>query len=283
VSYSLALVAAAGSAICFGVAAVLEQIGARREKSAVDLDPILLVKLTHQLPYVSGILVGLLGWVMSLIAVRTLPLFLVQGIVASSIAVTVIVARCVLHIRLRPRDRQTILLIFLGLVLLAASASTQTAQPASYAFRVLLAASPFFIAILGILLMQHRNQDRAAVGLAILSGLGFSGTAICGRILIMPNSPISLFFDPIAWALVAYGFISMLLFTIAIQRSSITTINAVAFAVETLVPAAIGVMFLGDRPLPGRWGIMLLGMAIIVASTYQLAQGSGHILAQNEA
>src|SRR3954469_23577154 len=88
VSTAPALVAALGCAVCYGTGSVLEQVGARRERTATSIDPRLLLRLAGQAPYVAGLALDGVGWALSLLALRTLPLFLVQSAVAASIAVT---------------------------------------------------------------------------------------------------------------------------------------------------------------------------------------------------
>jgi drug/metabolite transporter (DMT)-like permease len=137
-SASLALVFALGCAVCYGVGSVLEQVGARRERAATSLDPRLLLRLAKQLPYLAGLGLDGVGWVLSLLALRVLPLFLVQSAVAASIAVTAVVARMVLGTRLGRVDAAAIAVIVVGLVLLAVAAAPDASRPVSAAFRAVL-------------------------------------------------------------------------------------------------------------------------------------------------
>lgn len=54
--------------------------------------------------YLAGVGVDLLAWLLSVAALRTLPVYQVQAVLAGSLAVTVVAARVVLGARLRRVD-----------------------------------------------------------------------------------------------------------------------------------------------------------------------------------
>ena len=269
-STSLALAAAFGCALCYGVGSVLEQIGARREEAATSLDPRLLVRLAGQLPYLAGLGLDGVGWVLSLVALRSLPLFLVQSAVAASIAVTAVVARLVLHTKLDRADLVTIGVIIAGLVVLALAAAPDDARPVGAPFRLVLVLGVPVLAVLAAG-MARAEVGRGALGLAAVAGLAFSGTAIAGRVVAIPDDLVAIVREPVAWALVGYGVMGILVFSIALQRGSVTTTNAMLFAIETVVPTLIGVVFLGDRARAGRWPAMVIGCAATIAGAIALA------------
>ena len=68
--------------------------------------------------------------------------------------------------------------------------------------------------------------------------------------------------DPVALALVAYGVLGILLFATALQRSSVTAVAALVFLVETVVPSAIGLFFLGDHARPHMAAIAIAGIRL---------------------
>ncbi len=269
-SSSLALTAAFGCAACYGVGSVLEQIGARREEAATTLDPRLLIRLAGQLPYLAGLGLDAVGWALSLVALRTLPLFLVQSAVAASIAVTAVVARLVLRTKLDTGDAIAIGVIVVGLIVLALAAAPDDARPVGALFRLLLVAGVPVLAV-GAAALVKVEVERGALGLAAVSGLAFSGTAIAGRVVAIPDDLLQVVREPVAWALVGYGLIGILVFSIALQRGSVTTTNAMLFAVETVVPTLVGLVFLGDRARAGRWPAMAIGCAATIAGAVVLA------------
>ena len=67
------MVAAGAGAVCYGVATVLQAIGARRTPRA-GLHVRLLARLARQLPYVVGLVLDLAGFVLVVVALHSLPL-----------------------------------------------------------------------------------------------------------------------------------------------------------------------------------------------------------------
>jgi len=88
----LGMACALFAALAYGGASVLQSVAARRAESGSGLDPRLMVRLARSVPYVSGLVLDLAAFVASLVALRTLPLFLVQSAVASSVGVTAVIA-----------------------------------------------------------------------------------------------------------------------------------------------------------------------------------------------
>jgi drug/metabolite transporter (DMT)-like permease len=270
VSPSIALAAALGSAVCYGVASVLEQVGARRADTVTSIDPRLMLRLGRELPYVTGLVLDGVGWVLSLVALQTLPLFLVQSAIASSIAVTALVAWVVLGARLTRRELAAVATIIVGLVLLSIAAAPDSARPVGVAFEWTLVAGVFVLVAAGTALARV-DAARGALKLAAVAGLAFSGTAICGRVLQVPARPLDLLGEPVAWALLGYGLLGLLLFAVALQRGAVTTTNAMLFAVETVIPTVVGVALLGDRARPGRWPLMAVGAVTAITGSVLLA------------
>ena len=101
---------------------------------------------------------------------------------------------------------------------------------------------------------------KAGVGLALGAGLSFAGTGIAARQLDVPHVFWHIVTDPVALALVAYGVLGILLFATALQRSSVTAVAALVFLVETVVPSAIGLFFLGDHARPHMAAIAVAGI-----------------------
>ena len=86
VSWLAAVVACLG----YGVATVLESVGARRAAQVAGLTGLALV--VKQLPYLLGLGLDVIAFGANVVALQQLPLFLVQSIVAASVGVTAIIA-----------------------------------------------------------------------------------------------------------------------------------------------------------------------------------------------
>lgn len=248
---------------------MLQSIGARRADSSTGLDPHLMVRLAQSAPYVSGVVLDLGAFVASLVALRTLPLFLVQAAVASSIGVTAVIAAAI-GVRLVRRDIVSLIVLATGLVLLATSAQPEQGSPLSLGLRWGLLASVVVLGAAGAVAARRTGRSSASV-LAVLAGLAFSVVAVAARSFTVPSPLWHGLSDPGLWAILAQGGLGMLLFTTALQRGSVTSITALMFAVETVVPAWVGLGFLGDATRPGYGVTAALGFVLTIAGTVALA------------
>src|SRR5260370_42468710 len=106
------LVAALVSALCYGVAAVMQAMAVRAasHRTAADgaagtgVDPGLIVRMLRQGMFLASIGIDFVGFVAQLIALRRLPLVAVQAILASNLAATA--AFPALLIKTRPWVRE---------------------------------------------------------------------------------------------------------------------------------------------------------------------------------
>src|SRR3954451_6175052 len=100
----LGLLGAFGCAVAYGIATVVQAVATRRVETVEGFDPRLLIRLSHSVPFVASLALDALGFAASVLALRTLPLFLVQAAVASSVGVTALVAARWLDVRLGRRE-----------------------------------------------------------------------------------------------------------------------------------------------------------------------------------
>lgn len=265
----LGLACALFAAVAYGSASVLQGVAAQRAESGFGLDPRLMVRLARSVPYVSGLILDAAAFVASLVALRTLPLFLVQSAVASSVGVTAIIA-AVIGVRLGGRQVVSLVVLGAGLLLLATSAQPEQGTPLPLASRWAMLAAVVLLALAGAI-VARRGGRSSSPALAVLAGLAFTAVAVAARSLSVPSPLWHALADPGLWAIVAHGALGMLLFTTALQRGSLTAAVAVTFAVETVVPAGIGLAFLGDATRPGYGPIAAVGFVFTIAGTLALA------------
>ena len=270
---ALAVAGALVAAVAYGVSSVLQAVAAGRTRADDGLSLGLLVRLGAQLPYLAGLLLDLLGFVASLVALRRLPLFFVQSAIAGSVGVTALVAFAVLGVR--PTRRETVALAGLGagLVLLAVAAQPEAATSLSAPARWGVLAGVALLVGYGVLAGRGHGAAGAA-RLAVGAGLGFAGVGIAARTIVVPDPWWHLVTDPLTWAIAGYGVLALLLFATALQRGSVTTTSALMFVVETVVPAVLGVALLGDRPRAGYAPAAVAGFALALGSAVVLARFS---------
>jgi drug/metabolite transporter (DMT)-like permease len=267
----LAIVAAFASALCYGVASVLQSIAAHRSPASEGLDPRFLASLLRQTPYVAGLTLDLVGFVASVVALQRLPLFFVQAAVASSVGVTVVLAVVVLKQPLPGREVVALAGLGVGLLLLALAARPDAPTAISRAGQFAILIGVGVVAIFGLVASRQQGASSAA-WLAVGAGLGFSGIGVAARALVLPHSVVRLAGEPLAWAIAGYGVLATLLFATALQRGSVTTAAALTFAVETVIPAVLGLTLLGDHARQGFAAVAGAGFVLTVTGAMTLAR-----------
>jgi hypothetical protein len=107
--------------------------------------------------------------------------------------------------------------------------------------------------------------------LGAVAGLGYGVLAVAARVL--PGFTIhDLIHDPAAYALAAAGVVSFMLYATALEDGSVTVATAAVVLAETVPPAAVGILFLGDHTRPGLGGVAVLGFSLAVVCAVALAR-----------
>jgi len=262
-TFGWALLAAFGVALCNGVAAVLQKSGADSAPKARSLAFGLLIRLARNWPYVLGTALDVIAGGLIVFAVHTLPLFLAESIVASSVAITFVIERFLLHRYSARRAYLAIGMVIVGLILLAFTAVPETAAHISTVtiWGIGLALVP----LAGAAAWCSRQQGHwTANALAVISGIGFGGTAIVGRIIPFPDPFWHILGQPLTYVFAAYGLVAIMAFTIGLQRATATALATTMVITETVVPAIVGVVLLGDHVRAGLWPLAIVG---IIAAT----------------
>ena len=267
----LGLAGALLAALCYGVATICQSVATQKTAATAGLDPRLLARLFGQPLYVAGLLLDVVAFACSALALRTLPLFLVQAAVAASVGVTALLAVRLLGVRLGRPERWALLAVGLGLVLLGLSAQAEAARPVGDRVGWALLVGVALLLAVGLVLGRQAGPQ-AAMGVAAAAGLAFGGAGIAARVLVVPENKWQLLTEPSAVALVGFGLLGTLLFATALQRGSAISTAAITFSVETVGPAAVGLAALGDRARPGYGWPAAAGFALTVIGAICLAR-----------
>jgi drug/metabolite transporter (DMT)-like permease len=266
-----AFAAALGSAVCYGAGSVLQAMGVRRTGGVENLDPRLLGRAVTQVPFVAGLGVDALGFVLSLAALRKLPLFAVEAVVAANVAVAAILSVVLLGARLLPREWAAVALVVVGLGLLALSAAPDHAVAVSAALRWATAVAAVVLVVAAVP-AARLGPARSAVWLGLLAGLEFGVVGVATRILRDPTSVDGVLGDPAVVGLVVGGVGGFLLYSTALQRGTVTAATAPLVVAETLAPAVVGLVWLGDHARPG-WALpAVIGLILSVGGTLAVAR-----------
>lgn len=267
---ALGLLAALVTSVTYGLATVLQSVGSRRLALAA-VDARLLLRLLRSLPYLAGLALDGVGFVASVLALRVLPLFLVQAAVASSIGVTALAARIWLGARLRRAEQASLVVMGAGLLLLAVSAQAEGAAPLSRAGQWIVLGSALLVAGLAAA-AARASAERSAVALAACAGLGFGEVGVAARALDVGPPWWPVLAEPLLWALAVGGLVALTCYAAALQRGAVTVVAAVTLGVETVVPAVVGYVVLGDRARPGFLPVAVAGLALTLAGGLGLAR-----------
>jgi drug/metabolite transporter (DMT)-like permease len=262
---------ALGSAVCFGFASVLQAMAATADRQRVEsLDPRMLLRLAGQWRFLLGLGIDGLGYVLMVLALRALPVFVVQAAVAASLVVTAIAATRFIGATLSGREWAAVAVVCVGLGLLGVSSGTEGPGHAGERFRAGLVAAVVLLGAAGALVT--RLPDRwTAPALGLVSGFSFGAVALASRVLV-GFRPGELLRDPAAYVIVTAGALAFLCLTTAMQRGSVTVVTALMVVGETVPPAAIGVALLGDRTRPGYGPVAVLGFLAAVGAALALAR-----------
>jgi drug/metabolite transporter (DMT)-like permease len=279
------LVAALVSAFCYGIAAVMQAIAVRSTsrrtaeaatgEAGLGVDPGLLLRLLRQGPFLASIAIDLVGFIAQLVALRRLPLFAVQAIMASNLAVTAVFAAWLMKARLAVREWFAVGGVVVGVGLLGASAGAQGASTVGSAFQLALIISVVAVGLLGFAAARLPSPARTPV-LGAIAGLGYAVLAVSARIL--PGfAPGQLIKSPATYTLAAAGIVSFMLYATALEGGSVTTATAAVVLAETMPPAVVGVIFLGDTTRHGLTSVAAAGFTVAVICAVLLARfGEAH-------
>jgi drug/metabolite transporter (DMT)-like permease len=272
------LVAALVSAFCYGTASVMQAIAvraaSRRPAGAGDeaqpIDPGLVVRMLRQGPFLASICVDLVGFVAQLVALRRLPLFAVQAIIASNLAVTAVFAAWLMKARLTGMEWFAVAGVVVGVGLLGTSSGAEGAARVGPAFEIALIVAVAAVAAGGAAAARLPNPVRTPL-LGAMAGLGYSILAVSARIL--PGFTLhQLIRSPAAYTLAAAGIVSFMLYAAALDGGSVTTATAAVVLAETMPPAVVGVLFLGDATRHGLEAVAALGFVLAVVCAVALAR-----------
>src|SRR6202167_1905933 len=276
----VSVIAAVVAALCYGVASVMQAVAVREASNrtaegphgsaAAGVDPGLLPRMLHQWRFVASVVIDTLGFVAQLVALQRLPLFAVQAMVAANLAVTAVLASILIGVVLSWREWLAGARVGAGVGLLGSSAGAEGATQAGAMLKLALIVAIAGLALLGLVAARLRDPARTLL-LGTVAGLGYGVLGVAARVL-NGFAPLTLLRDPAAYAVVAAGIVSFVFYATALEGGSVTVATSAGVLAETLPPAVVGVVFLGDTTRPGLTPVAAIGFALAVASAVMLAR-----------
>jgi drug/metabolite transporter (DMT)-like permease len=270
----LGLGAALGAAVLFGVASILQAVGSRNVPTESELDPRRLggfvAALLKQPAFLGALVLNLAGFALHFVALRHLPLYLAQAGIAVSLVVTALLATRLMSDRLSVLEWAAVVGVCVGLGLLAVAAGSAGDSTRHHGLTVGVVVGLVVIAVLGALASRsHHGVSTALLGL--LAGLGYAGVAISAR-LLQDGSLSELLRSPTTYTLPISGALAFLLYSLALQRGSVTLATTPLIALQTITPAAVGVFVLSDAVRAGWWPAAIIGFLLSAAGSLILVR-----------
>jgi drug/metabolite transporter (DMT)-like permease len=269
----LGLTCALLAALMYGAAAIFQAMGTRSVDAVHALDLRLLFRLLRSPSFDTSLVLTLGGFVFHLIALRMLPLFLAQSGIAASLAVTAVLAVLVFHDHLNATAWWAVGGVCAGLALLSLSAGQAGNAPATRGLTVILIAALALMVFVGAI--SHWLHGALATGLlGLMAGIGYAVVGVSARIL--PGfSPGELVTSGATYVLVAAGVLAFLLYSVSLQRGSVTVATAPMITAQTLGPSIAGIAWLGDTIRENWWPVATLGFVLAGAAVAILVHSEG--------
>jgi drug/metabolite transporter (DMT)-like permease len=274
----VSLTAAVVAALCYGVASVMQAVAVREasgrsraQASEGGVDPSLIPRMLSQWRFVASVAIDLAGFIAQLVALRRLPLFAVQAMVAANLAVIAVLATVLIGATLTLREWLSVTGVVVGVGLLGSSAGAEGASRAGVAFKVGVIVATAALGAAGLIAARLLRDPSRTLVLGTIAGFGFGAVGIAARVL-NGFAPLTLVRDPAAYAVVAAGIVSFVFYATALEGGSVTVATAAVVLAETLPPAVVGVLLLGDTTRHGLAPVAVVGFALAVASAVMLAR-----------
>ncbi|MFD5080862.1 DMT family transporter [Streptomyces sp. NPDC058371] len=265
------MLCALGAAVCFGTATVLQAIAARAAVgSGSGGDAALLLRALRQWRYLAGLALDGVGFLLQIAALRSIPIYAVGAALAASLAVTAVVAARLLQVRLSRVEWGAVGVVCAGLAMLGLASGTEGERAGSTELKYAMLGVAVLVLLAGLVAGRLPERGRALV-LGLGAGFGFGVVEVAVR-LIDGLSVGALLGNPATYALLLGGGAAFVLLTSALQRGSVTTATAGLVIGETIGPALVGVVWLGDRTRDGLEWLAVLGFAVAVVGALALAR-----------
>jgi hypothetical protein len=181
-----------------------------------------------------------------------------------------VLASLLIGVALSWREWAAVTGVVAGVGLLGSSAGSEGATAAGTVFKLALIVAIAGLGLCGIAAARIRAPARTLM-LGTVAGLGYGVLGIAARVL-NGFDPLTLVRDPATYAVIAAGIVSFAFYATALEGGSVTVATAAVVLAETLPPAVIGVVFLGDTTRPGLAPAAIAGFMLAVASAVMLAR-----------
>jgi drug/metabolite transporter (DMT)-like permease len=272
---TVGLLICVAAAFGYGAASVLQAAGVRASSArgrgviGAALQPL----------YVVGLGFDLAAWLLSLVALRRLPVFVVQAVLAGSLAITVLLAAVTIGTSLRREDWVPIGAVIAALAVIGASGGATHATAPSHPVELGLLAGAFVVVVAVAVACRWGSP----IVVAVVAGLAFGGGALAARALPTAAHLSGYLHEPLAWAVIGYGVAGMYAYAFALERGDVGVVTAMLWVPELVVPGIIGVVFLDDQIRSGWLLPAVVATVVAVVATVALSRTAADQTATIEA
>jgi drug/metabolite transporter (DMT)-like permease len=264
--FLLGLGAAIGSAVCFGIAAVVQASAVRDLGSQGDSLRWLAVHMWVHPPLLAVLIAYLAGFWLHAVAIWLLPLYLAQATVSLSLPITAWVAARRLREPMGTVAWMAVAAVVMGMVLLAFGSGKTGTEGIGTWFVVSLWLLVITLTVAGV-----GGRFENGVELGALAGLGYAGTAIGVR-GVTGTAESELTRVASAVAVPVLGMLAFWLYSKAMSRGTVAVASSLVIVGQTMIPAFVGLLALGDRVAAGREWAVGVGLVAAMAGAVVLSR-----------
>ncbi len=261
-------------AACFGAAGALQHEATQRAPARKPLRPGLLVILMRLTGFRVGVLLGVVGFALQVVALRYAPLILIQPLLITDVVFFLVFASLRGHRSPDRRIQAGALLALIGLAgfLLAADPIAGHDRFGS------AAALPLGIGLIGLIavclgIASRLHDEVRALPLALATAICYGVTAGLTRSLVAPGAVGPVWTQWELYAVIVVGPAGFLLNQNAYQSGVLGSVALTIITVgDPLVAIGIGVAWLGET-IAGGWAILgeSLALGVLSAGVFLLA------------
>ena len=255
--------------LAYGVAGANLHSGSRDERGAL-----------RSSTWWTGTVLQALGFLLTLVARRSLPMMLVQACANGGLGVTAIIQHVTGARRMAKGQALALVALLGGLALLG---PVTIAGPAV----AIRPAHEIFMACCAVLCLVACWLPLTPAMQGVVGGIGFSFGAVGARLVIGDElHPLWIFWQlPLStWVvglLTGVGIVlGQLHMTRGLARSQATTVLGPMYLVETLLPSLVGLTLLGELPRQGTIPLTVAGLALALAGSMALLRSDPETIAE---
>lgn len=215
-----------------------------------------------------AVLLGYLaGWLLHLVAIARVPLYLAQVGVGASLVVTALLAAFVMGEPLRREHWVAVVGLVGGLGVLAVAAGKVGHSEFTDRTTVVLYSVLVANLVLGWLAWRWQHPSSGVV-LGILAGVAYGVSPIATRALV--DFSWDLDTGLTAMSIGLFGALGFLLYSVALDRTSVTAATSPQILLQTAIPAVVGIALFHDKVRDGWWPLAALAFVVSVAASIVL-------------